>query len=221
MPSPISRLLSSTGKWPCRLRSVVLWSCVFCFPLSAFYFFRAPLLAGIGKWWVVDGPVSKADAIMVLGGGFPRRPIEAARLYRVGLAPKVLYSDVNINQFAQSGRDKPEPALTREVLIEQGVPESAVESIGHGVNNTYEESLAVRDWLRQTGARSVILTTDEFHTRRARWVFGKVLGPTGAQLQVKPIVTERFTTTNWWWEKKGVVSFQTEFVKYLYYRIKY
>lgn len=158
---------------------------------------------------------------MVLGGGFPRRPIEAARLYRVGLAPKVLYSDVNINQFAASGRDKPEPALTREVLIEQGVPESAVESIGHGVNNTYEESLAVRDWLRQTGARSVILTTDEFHTRRAHWVFGKVLRSTGAQLQVKPIVTERFTTTNWWWEKKGVVSFQTEIVKYLYYRIKY
>jgi|ERR1035437_7069191 uncharacterized SAM-binding protein YcdF (DUF218 family) len=212
------QLFSSSRRWPRRL----LWLAAFCFLLSVFCFaFRAPLLAGFARWWVVDGPVSKADAIMVLGGGVPRRPIEAARLYQAGLAPKVLYSDVTTNQIAQLGMDKPETTLTREVLIRQGVPESALECLGHGVSSTYLESLAVRDWVRQTGAKSVIIPTDEFHTRRVRWVFRKALRPTGARLQIKPVVHPDFTTTNWWWKEEGVVALQNEVLKYLYYRLKY
>ena len=135
--------------------------------------------------------------------------IEAARLYRAGLAPRVLYSDVTTNQLAQLGMDKPETTLTREVLIQQGVPESALQCVGHGVSSTYLESLAVRDWVRQAGAKSVIIPTDEFHTRRVRWVFRKVLRPAGAQIQVKPVIHPEFTTTNWWWKKKGSSPFRT------------
>lgn len=219
MPSPLSPLPSSPWR---RLRSVVLWSCGLVVLLAAFCFvFRSPILRSVANAWVVDGPLSKADAIMVLGGGFPRRPIEAARLYRAGLAPKVLYSDVSTNMLAQLGLGKPQPELTRELLIEQGVPESAVECVGHSVVNTYEESLAVRDWLRQTGGKSVIIPTGEFHTRRVRWVFRKALRPLGARVQVKPIIDDRFTTTNWWRTEEAVVGFQNEIVKYLYYRVKY
>ena len=205
-------------RWPRRLLRLA----AFCFLLSIFCLvFRTPLLTGAARWWVVDGPLSKADAIMVLGGGLPRRAIEAARLYQAGLAPKVLYSDVQTNQLAMLGMMKPETTLTLEVLIQQGVPESALECVGHRTSSTYQESLAVRDWLQRTGAKSVIIATDQFHTRRVRWVFRKVLKPGGAQFQVKTVVHPDFTTTNWWWKKDGVLAFQNELIKYLYYRIKY
>ena len=176
-PSSISDLPSSTRHWLRLLNRLGVCLLALCALLFAAWISGRPCWEGLAVWWVVDGPVSKADAIMVLGGGLPRRPIEAARLYRAGLAPRVLYSDVTTNQLAQLGMDKPETTLTREVLIQQGVPESALQCVGHGVSSTYLESLAVRDWVRQAGAKSVIIPTDEFHTRRVRWVFRKVLRP--------------------------------------------
>jgi uncharacterized SAM-binding protein YcdF (DUF218 family) len=220
-PSPNSDLPSSFQKQPRRLRRVVLWSCGLVVLLSALYVFRAPLLTAVARWWVVKSTLSKVDAIMVLGGGLPRRPTEAARLYHAGLAPKILYSDVETNQVALLGMMKPETTLTREVLIQQGVPESALECIGHGTSSTYQEALAARDWLQRTGARSLILTSDEFHMRRVCWVFRKVLRPTGVRVLVKPVVLRDYTTTNWWHREDGVVAFQNELVKYFYYRVKY
>lgn len=158
---------------------------------------------------------------MVLGGGLPRRPIEAARLYHAGYAPRILYSDVETNQLAVLGMMKPETTLTREVLTQQGVPESALVCIGHGTSSTYEEALAVREWFKKTGDRTLIVTTDEFHTRRVRRVFRKVLRPIGVRIQIKPVVLRDFTTTNWWHKEDGVVALQNELIKYLYYRVKY
>jgi uncharacterized SAM-binding protein YcdF (DUF218 family) len=44
---------------------------------------------GVGRWLVVQDPLQKAHAIVVLSGRMPIRAIEAAQLYREGLAPQV------------------------------------------------------------------------------------------------------------------------------------
>ena len=49
--------------------------------------FRGQLLRGLANAWIVHDPLSRADAIVVLGGGMQTRPFEAARLYREGYAP--------------------------------------------------------------------------------------------------------------------------------------
>ena len=54
------------------------------------YIFRAPLLRGAARAWVVNDQLTRADVIVVLGGGMETRPFEAARLYHLGLAPKIL-----------------------------------------------------------------------------------------------------------------------------------
>src|ERR1017187_3127237 len=80
---------------PHRLRSVVLWACGLVVLLAAFCFASLPpLLPGLANAWIVNEPLAKADAIVVLGGGLEIRPFEAARLYQEGLAPKILLMDV-------------------------------------------------------------------------------------------------------------------------------
>src|SRR6202158_4346876 len=44
---------------------------------------------GVGRWLVVEDPLVKARAIVVLSGAMPLRAIEAAKLYREGYAPEI------------------------------------------------------------------------------------------------------------------------------------
>jgi hypothetical protein len=44
---------------------------------------------GVGRWLVVEDPLDKAQAIVVLSGRIPMRAKEAARLYNAGYAAQV------------------------------------------------------------------------------------------------------------------------------------
>ena len=74
---------------------------------------------------------------------------------------------------------------------------------------------------RQTRANSVIIPTEDFHPRRVRWLFRKMLAPGPATVEVEPIANPEYSTSNWWQTEAGLVTFQNEVIKYLYYRFKY
>jgi uncharacterized SAM-binding protein YcdF (DUF218 family) len=208
-------------KWPRRLRSVVLWSCGLIVLFSALYFLRSPILAGAANAWIVNEPLEKADAIVVLGGGLENRPFAAARLYHERLAPKILLMDVKLTPTTKLGITPPEKDLTRQVLLKQEVPDSDCVTIGDGVASTYDESRAVRAWVERTGAKRVIIPTDLFHTRRVRWLFRKQLKGTGARAEIAVAPLEEYQATNWWQREAGLIAFETEVIKYAYYRLKY
>ena len=194
---------------------------LFCFLLSIFYFFRAPLLRAAANAWIINEPLVKADAVVVLGGGLETRPFEAARLYHQGLADKILIMNPKPSPRAKLGVIPLETELTRQILVKLNVPESDLEVVGNGVSSTYDESIAVRNWIQTNGARRVIIPTDLFHTRRVRWLFHKELKPTGAQVVVDALADPQYTPADWWHREEGVVAFQNEMIKYVYYRIKY
>jgi uncharacterized SAM-binding protein YcdF (DUF218 family) len=185
------------------------------------FVFRAPLLRAVANAWIVNEPLEKADAIVVLGGGLETRPFEAARLYHAGLAPKILLMDVKPSPTTQLGITPLEKDLTRQVLHKQEVPDADCITIGDGVASTYDESLAVRAWLKRTGARKVIIPTDLFHTRRVRWLFRRQLKGIGAAVTVRSIAPSDYAFTNWWQREGGLIAFQNEVVKSLYYHLKY
>src|SRR6202049_165012 len=49
----------------------------------------AVFILGVGRWLVVEDPLEKAQAIVVLSGRMPMRAMEAAKLYRQGYAARV------------------------------------------------------------------------------------------------------------------------------------
>jgi len=193
-----------------------------CALLLVCYIFRAPLLTGVAEAWVVNDLATNADAIVVLGGNPDVRPFEAARLYQAGAAPRILYMNVKFNPVAEQGVTLPQREITRRVLLSNGIPETAMVAVGNGVANTYDESLAVRAWLAtNNSAKTILIVTDLWHTRRARWIFRKELQGTGVQVHVHAIDPREYSVSNWWQHKQGLLAFNNEFIKSVYYWVKY
>lgn len=185
------------------------------------YVFRAPLFTGLAEAWVINQPVSKADAIVILGGGLEDRPFAAAKLFHEEMAPRILYMNVRLNPAEEMGIIPSEKEQTRRILLSNGVPETALVLLGANVASTFDESRAVRAWVEKSGAKSVIITTDLFHTRRARWIFRRELRGTKTEIQVEAVKPVRYQIDDWWRHEEGVIAFQNEVVKYVYYRFTY
>jgi len=185
------------------------------------YIFRALLLTTLASAWVVNQPATTADAIVVLGGNINDRPFAAAKLFQQHVAPKILYMDVSDDPVDQLNITQTEREITRRILLSNRVPESAIQAIGQQVASTYDESRAVRAWVRQTGATSILITTDLFHTRRARWIFRHELQDTPVKLYIIPVNPRQYTASNWWKSEEGVIAFQNEVIKSIYYWFKY
>ena len=207
---------------PRRFLRRLAWLLAFgCALLLICFVFRAPLLTGVAQAWVVNEPTPHADAIVVLGGGLENRPFAAARLFHDGVAPRILFMDVKLSPAEEIGVTSAEGEVTHRVLLSKGVPDTAMTMIGSSVGSTYDESKAVQAWMEKSGTKSIIIPTDVFHTRRVRWVFGRELRNTKAEIHVVAIDPLRYKINDWWLHEEGVLAFQNEFLKFVYYRFKY
>jgi hypothetical protein len=169
------------------------------------------LLRHLTDLWIVSDPVTRGDAVVVLGGGLRYRPFVAADLYKEGLVTKVLVSRVS---------DLGHTALNREGLLIFGVPAAAIEIFGTENKNTADEAHALRGWAEQNAASVLIVPSEIFAARRVRWIFHREFRGTGVRIEV-PSHEENFTRAGWWKMKAGPVAFLTEILKYTYYRLTY
>jgi uncharacterized SAM-binding protein YcdF (DUF218 family) len=208
----MSKKLNRLKKW--LAATVVL-------ALVASYICRDSLLVEIGRAWAVNTPAVHTDALVVLGGGVDSRPAAAARLYHAGVAPFILYMNVKLTPTERLGILPAEAEITRRLLLSNNVPGTALVSIGTNVASTFDEACAVRDWATQHHFRSIEIVTDVFHTRRARWVFQKELADTRLELHFSGEPTLQYGLDDWWQHEEGVIAFQNEIAKYIYYRLKY
>ena len=166
---------------------------------------RDTLLRGLADLWIVSDPVTRGDAVVVLGGGLKYRPPIAADLYKKGLVSKVLVSQLR------------EP--NRTALLKLGVPDAAIEMFGTENRNTEDEVLALKDWAEHNAASVLIVPSEIFAARRVRSIFHHQFQGTGVRVEV-PSFEEDFTRAGWWKTKAGLIAFQTEVLKYIYYRFK-
>jgi uncharacterized SAM-binding protein YcdF (DUF218 family) len=203
------------------LKRLAVTILVVCVLLIAGYVCRAPLLRGVASAWIVNEPLAKADVIVVLGGGPATRPFEAAKLYHQGLASRILVMQPKPGPASALGLIPSEAELTRQILINQGVPASALRILQNEVTSSYEESMVFRDWVKTNSIKSVIIPTDIFHTRRVRWLYRKELKSTGIKVSVDAVPVREYTARDWWRSEQGVVAFQNEVLKFAYYRLKY
>jgi uncharacterized SAM-binding protein YcdF (DUF218 family) len=182
---------------------------------------REPLLFGAANLWIVSDPVSRATAIVVLGGGLETRPFVAAELWRRGLADKILISQGPEERAASVGSIPSHSELNREILLKLGVPAGAIETFGAVSKNTRGEAVGLREWTEQNGASAFIIPTEIFPARRVRWIFHREFFGRAVKIEVPSFEPPDFTRRDWWKTEHGVVAFQNEVLKYIYYRLKY
>jgi uncharacterized SAM-binding protein YcdF (DUF218 family) len=194
----------------------VLFSFVICAWLG-----REPLLRGAAGLWIISDPVTRADAIVVLGGNYHVRPPFAADLYRRGLANRILVSQTGDAQRAAAGSLPTDAELNRAALLNLGVPPDAVESFGAANVNTRDEAVALREWAERNGASKIIVPSEIFSARRVRWIFRRELSGSDVAIMVPSFDPPGYARRDWWKTASGVLALQNELLKYAYYRLTY
>jgi uncharacterized SAM-binding protein YcdF (DUF218 family) len=125
------------------------------------------LVSQTGNFLVIDNP-QKADAILVLAGETDQRPVRALELMQQGFAPRVIL-DVPQSEriFGTSDLQLAQMWIARQPQAQ------ALDICPISGLSTKAESSESAECLRRAGARSVLLVTSDFHTRRALSIYRK------------------------------------------------
>jgi uncharacterized SAM-binding protein YcdF (DUF218 family) len=165
---------------------------------------HGPALRLIGRALVVEDPVAKADAIVVVAGGTPSREDAAAALFREGLAPDVVLSNPftpdRVRQLITMGARRLDyQGESRLVLEQRGVPAQAIVALPQPVKTTEAELKVVGELARARGWRRVILVTSPQHSRRVKLVWSRQ-APADIQSIVRIAQDDDFLDD--WWRKR-------------------
>jgi hypothetical protein len=180
---------------------------------------RAPLLERAADLWIVSDPITPADVAVVLGGGLDVRPFAAAELYHKGFVKKILVSQVADGRAVAIGAERGHTEANCQVLLRLGVPADAIETFGSSNKNTKEEALALLEWTERHASRAVIIPVGSFEARRVRWAFRREFA--GQPIRIEISTLDQNVRADWWTNDLGILSFQNEILKYIYYRLKY
>jgi uncharacterized SAM-binding protein YcdF (DUF218 family) len=183
-----------------------LLSLIFVVVLCAvLYFARGPILRFIGESWIVEDPLSRADAIIVLSDDnfYADRATHAADLYRHGMAPIVVASGRRLRPNAGIAE------LMEHDLIERGVPKDKIVRVSHNAENTREEAQVMAQQALERKWHSVIVVTSNYHTRRARYIFSHIF-PSQTVVSVSGAHDGDFDADHWWQTRKSLKEFTRE-----------
>jgi len=155
---------------------------------------------GVGRWLVVEDPLVKARAIVVLSGAMPLRAIEAAKLYREGYAPEIW-----LTHSTEPGETLEEMGIPfagedhydTRILIHEGVPPEAIHVLEPPIVNTADEIKVAAATLARGKDGTVIFVTTKVHTRRVRLLWRR-LAPGQGRAIVRAASSDPFDPRHWW-----------------------
>jgi uncharacterized SAM-binding protein YcdF (DUF218 family) len=188
------------------------------------YSLRAPLLTGLANYLIsTDTPLEKADMIFVLNGDYETRPFYSSELYKQGLAPIVAIAQTESSPAERLGLVDNQTDIAVEVMILRGVPEDKllVLNTSGSVTSTFDEASTLRQYVEANNIHSVIMVTSAFHTRRSRWIFERELAGVQVRLQVAGAPYPNYDAGNWWQHEDGLINLNNEYIKLVFYLIKY
>jgi uncharacterized SAM-binding protein YcdF (DUF218 family) len=166
----------------------------------------------IGYWLIVEDPLQSADAIVVLSGGLPFRANEAARLFRAGNAPEIwITKPVGYSQALEPMGIHyiGEELYSRDVLLHDGVPESAIRILETPVLDTEEEVGVISKRAIQYSKSRVIIVTSPPHTRRVRRLW-MVLVDEHPQAIVRSSPDDPYDPGRWWHNTQDALAVMRE-----------
>lgn len=202
-----------------RRRAIkILLVCILIWPFAAW---------AAARLLITEAPLAKADAIVVLGGSanYRERAREAARLLREGRAPVILLTNDNQRGPWSSAEQRNLYFYERslEEIHNAGAPDHSVDVLMNEVGSTHEEAKLVKQYAVDHGLKSVLVVTSAYHSRRALWTFARAFRDTGIQVGLTPVDpgADSPPPATWWLSVRGWRLVPTEYVKMIYYMVKY
>jgi uncharacterized SAM-binding protein YcdF (DUF218 family) len=209
-----------------RSKNLKKWSLRLAVALSLFliWIFLARFLA---ESLIVEKPVERADAILVLSGSsaYLERAQKAAEIFKTGIAPKIFLTDDG-SQGGWDEREQRNPFFAeraRRELVKQGVPEDAIEILPGVVEGTRDEAVLAQKTLRERNLKSILLVTSPYHTRRTLSTFETLLRSDAVEVGiVSPAPGMQSPPANYWWlSPRGWQFVAAEYLKIAYYWLFY
>jgi hypothetical protein len=169
----------------------------------------AGLAANAGQILVVDAPV-RSDVILVLAGETEHRPARALELLDQGYARRVVI-DVPANARSYGFT---EVELAKKYV--QGLPQAAMVEICPIVGlSTRDESHDAEKCLESSGAKTVLIVTSDFHTRRALSTFRREIR--GALFSTAAAHDETQFGTQWWTHRQWAKTCVDEWLRLVWW----
>lgn len=201
-------------KW---VKALVILSVLFL----VLFLFRNPILRGVGSYLVSDNPLEQTDAICVLGGNSFERGLEGAAVYAQFPGTKVIATGGNFPlQIQALDTVMTEAQLTRLVMAKRGVPDSMIVTL-NSATSTMEESEEILEYCKQHQLKKITLISSTFHLRRIRWVFEEKFAEAGIKIRLHGATDKEFDSENWWKNEQGLITTNNEYIKLMYYFVKY
>jgi uncharacterized SAM-binding protein YcdF (DUF218 family) len=183
----------------------------------ALFLTRERWLSSFSNFLIIKDELKPADVIHVIAGEDYRTDY-AIQLYKRDLGKTLFFTGgwCTFHQY-HHGKHAEERALA------QGVPANAIAYDDASVISTYMEVQRLQEWIGQRPApvHSVIVVSDPFHMRRARWTCKKVLGER-IEVQMAPVPMELTPhRLRWWTDPVSRRYVRAEYEKLIYYVLRY
>lgn len=189
--------------------------------LGALFVFRYPIMRGAGNFLIKEDLVTDCQVMFVLSGNSWDRGREAAKLVQEGAADQVLCTGEEVNSALKTmGIHLNNADLTRKIMIDHGADSTQVGTLPIGTS-TWEEYEAILAYCQQEGVTRAMVVSSKFHTRRIQRVFRDGFEEAGIELVVRGAPESGFDESEWWKQESGLIFLNNEYVKLLYYAVKY
>ncbi len=189
--------------------------------LALLYALRAHLLPLAAYWLDVGEKPRQADYVLVLGGDGNARPFAAAAFLKAGLARQALVCCPAPSADVEDGILPPDGELAVEVLSSRGIAPENIVRLGKEVGSTHDEARALASFLVWHPGARVLVPTSDFHTRRARWVFRRILGRQADHVTFVSLPSDGFRMETWWRTDQGFSAIVSENLKFAFYLVRY
>ena len=185
------------------------------------YFFRFNVLRTISDVLICEDEPALSEVVFVLSGGAYDRSLEASKLYRKKLVGRLICTGGNLSKDYQSqGVDVYESDLSVRALLREGVPYGSIGVVHYG-SSTEEEIRWISSWMAKHPKAEAMIVCSDFHSRRVRRTVNRILGEESERVKVVGARYSYFDQSRWWENENGLIAVNNEYVKLLYYMIRY
>jgi uncharacterized SAM-binding protein YcdF (DUF218 family) len=183
--------------------------------------FHRSILTTLASLWIVDSSdFARVELVIIPGGNFDTRPFGAAELFHEGRCDKIAVFKTELAPTVEMGLVPSDHAVNLAVLKKLEVPDASIITLGDGVTSTWDEVAATRVWCETNRPRSIAIVTEIFPSRRIRYAYEKGLRDLPLEIHVVALPAQGYTAADWWRSEKGLIAFQNEVVKWVYYRVR-
>ncbi|MBI3321304.1 MAG: YdcF family protein [Candidatus Omnitrophica bacterium] len=173
-----------------------------------------------GTWLVAEDAFDHADAALILSGNPIERALAARDLYREGRVDRIFVIpepappwNAELARLGLLEADR--RPWTQRILLASGVPQEKMVFLTEPADGTIVEARQMRRFLKDQFPRQLVIVTSASASRRARYIFRRVLKGKPVVVLSYPSRYGPFRAQRWWSQPRNALSVVMEYQKFL------